>query len=321
MSRIVDAFFMSLPILQTKLYVPKHQRQRNVVSLTAADGQARCRAAGKVTLISAPAGFGKSTLLREWIVASQSQPEEASEGAAALVKHVAWLTLDADDNDPARFLLHSIASLRTFDPIVGESAWSQLQSPELPAPKAILTLLLNDLSLLASEEDEPNRAYVLVLEDYHLITVQAIHEALSYLIDNMPPHLHVVITTRADPPLPFARWRTRYQLAEIRAADLRFTADEAAAFLNQHMGLQLSSGEVTALEQRTEGWIAGFSRCPSRCKVMLIKRISYRLFRATTAMCSTIWSRKYSISSPAQCRSFCCARPYLSVCVGRCATR
>ena len=129
--------------------------------------------------------------------------------------------------------------------------------PEPPDPKTVLTLILNDLDLLADEGDEPRQAYVLVLEDYHVITAPAIQNALTYLIDNMPPHLHVVITTRSDPPLPFARWRTRDQLAEIRAADLRFTTDEAAAFLNQRMGLQLSTEQVVALEQRTEGWIAG----------------------------------------------------------------
>ena len=248
---------MSLPILQTKLYVPKHQRQRNVVARPQLMAKLDAGLAGRVTLISAPAGFGKSTLLREWIVASRSHFNGGARGEPTAIQHVTWLTLDGDDNDPTRFFSYLIASLRMFDPMVGESAWSLLQSPEPAEPKTILTLLLNDLSVLVGEGQEPLQAYVLVLEDYHLVTAQAIHEALTYLIDNMPPHLHVIITTRADPPLPLARWRTRDQLAEIRAADLRFTLDEAAAFLNQRMGLQLSMDDVTALEQRTEGWIAG----------------------------------------------------------------
>jgi LuxR family transcriptional regulator, maltose regulon positive regulatory protein len=248
---------MPLPILQTKLYVPKHQRQTNVVARPRLLAKLGAAMAGKVTLISAPAGFGKSTLLREWIIESYCEPEEAARGAPAVVRQVSWLTLDADDNELTRFFLYLIASLRKFDEMAGESAWLLLHSPQPPAAKTTLTLLLNDLSSLVDEWDALRSAYVLVLEDYHVITAPAIHEALTYLIDNMPPHLHVVITTRADPPLPFARWRTRDQLAEIRAADLRFTADEAAAFLNHRMGLQLSMEEVTALEQRTEGWIAG----------------------------------------------------------------
>ncbi len=250
---------MSLPILQTKLYVPKHQRQSNVVRRPRLLNRLDAGLAGKVTLVSAPAGCGKSTLVREWILDCRAQYEAAARdtlAGMAAVRHVTWLTLDGDDNDPVRFLLYLVASLRKFAPRIGESAWSLLQSPEPPF-KTILTLLLNDVSLLATETDHPRRVYVLVLEDYHVITDQPIHEALTYLIDNMPPHLHVVIMTRADPPLPLARWRVGDQLAEIRAEDLRFGPEEAAAYLNQRMGLQLSPAEITTLEQRTEGWIAG----------------------------------------------------------------
>jgi LuxR family maltose regulon positive regulatory protein len=132
-----------------------------------------------------------------------------------------------------------------------------LQSPQPPASKTILTILLNDLSLLDGEDSPPRVRYVLVLEDYHVITAQPIHEVVTYLIDHVPPHVHVIITTRADPPLPFPRWRGRDQLSEIRAADLRFTPDEAAAFLNDRMGLDLSVDDVMRLEIRTEGWITG----------------------------------------------------------------
>ena len=248
---------MLLPILQTKLYTPKHQRQSNVVRRPRLLARLEAGLAGKVTLISAPAGCGKSTLLREWILECRAQGGLAVEDAFHCVT---WLTLDGDDNDPARFLLYLIASLRKFAPTVGESALSLLQDPEQPSDhtlKTILTLLLNDVSLLANEGNHPRRAYVLVLEDYHVIAAQPIHETLTYLIENMPPHLHVVITTRADPPLPLARWRLRDQLVEIRADELRFSIEEAAAFLNQRMGLHLSPAEITTLEQRTEGWIAG----------------------------------------------------------------
>jgi len=205
---------------------------------------------GKVTLIAAPAGFGKSTLLTEWMAAFSPQVHARGE-------QVAWLTLDPDDNDPVRFLTYLIAVLQKFATTVGETALTLLPAPQLPAPKTILTLLVNDLSLLASEDSPPPHPYVLVLEDYHVITAQPIHDALTFLIDHLPAYVHVIITTRADPPLPLARWRARDQLSEIRADDLRFTRDEASAFLNDQMGLSLAADEVMTLGARTEGWIAG----------------------------------------------------------------
>jgi LuxR family maltose regulon positive regulatory protein len=248
---------MSLPLLQTKLYVPSHQRQKNVVPRPHLTEKLNAGLVGKVTLISAPAGFGKSTLLSEWSAALQVKLEADPATIPAISNHVTWLTLDSDDNDPVRFLLYLIASLQKFDSTVGETTWGLLQSPQPPAPKTILTILLNDLSRLAGEESQPYYRYVLVLEDYHEINAQPIHEILTYLIDHVPPHVHVIITTRADPPLPFPRWRVRDQLSEIRAADLRFTPDEAATFLNDRMRLHLAADEVMALEIRTEGWIAG----------------------------------------------------------------
>lgn len=254
---------MSLPILQTKLYAPRHQRQKNIVSRPRLTERLTAGLVGKVTLISAPTGFGKSTLLSDWIgqIAElgmrRSESSSPPHSTFPTPHSIAWLTLDGEDNDPVRFLLYLIGSLQKFDSTVGAAAWGLLQSPQPPAPKTILTILLNDLSLLAVEGTQPRPVYVLVLEDYHEITAQSIHELLTYLIDHMPPHLHVIITTRADPPLPIPRWRARDQLSEIRAADLRFTTDEAAAFLNDRIGLHLSTDEVTALEMRTEGWIAG----------------------------------------------------------------
>ncbi len=252
---------MSLSILQTKLYASSPQRQKNVVPRPHLLDKLTGGLAGKVTLISAPAGFGKSTLLSEWLhnfavlgfggdVPTKTQNRKPQD------LQFCWLTLDNDDNDPVRFLMYLIASLQKFGKTVGETAWPLLQSPQPPAIKTILTILLNDLGLLA-DDDHVHSFYVLVLEDYHVVTTASIHEALTYLIDHLPPQIHVIITTRADPPLPFSRWRARDQLSEIRAADLRFTADEAATFLNDRMGLHLSIADVMALETRTEGWIAG----------------------------------------------------------------
>jgi LuxR family maltose regulon positive regulatory protein len=244
---------MSLPILQTKLYAPRPQRQKNLVPRPYLAEKLISGLAGKVTLISAPAGFGKSTLLSEWIAETRTKIE----APPAISHQVTWLTLDQDDNDPVRFLMYLIASLRKFDNTLGEIAWNLLQSPQPPAPKTILTLLINDLNQLDDGASPMRVRYVLVLEDYHVITAQPIHEALTYLIDNAPRHTHVVITTRADPPLPLPRWRGRDQLSEIRATDLRFTPDEATAFLNDRMGLNLSVDNIMALEVRTEGWIVG----------------------------------------------------------------
>jgi LuxR family maltose regulon positive regulatory protein len=189
-----------------------------------------------LTLVSAPAGFGKTTLVSEWIV-------QTSQAAS-------WLSLDDDDNDPTRFLTYLIATLQTQQPSLGVTVYGLLGASQPPPPKAILTLLLNELSLLAAP-------LALVLDDYHLITMPAIHEALTFFVDHLPPLIRLVITSRMDPPLPLARWRARNQLSEIRADDLRFRTDEAAIFLNQVMELRLTDVQIAILETRTEGWIAG----------------------------------------------------------------
>jgi LuxR family maltose regulon positive regulatory protein len=190
----------------------------------------------KVTLVSAPPGFGKSTLVADWI---------ASSGRTG---SVAWLSLDPGDNESTRFWRYVVAALQTAQPDAGREAASLLESPE-PQVEQALRLLLNDL---AAVEDD----VVLVLDDLHVIDRPEIHDALAYLVDRLPPTVHLLITTRADPPLPLARLRVRGDLVEIRAADLRFTPDEAATYLNGTMGLQLTGADVAALEARTEGWIA-----------------------------------------------------------------
>jgi LuxR family maltose regulon positive regulatory protein len=194
-----------------------------------------------LTLVSAPAGFGKTTLLTEWLAAGPAAP--------ANERLVAWLSLDRADNDPASFWTYVIAALRTVASEVGESALALLQAPQPPPIETVLTALLNDLSAAAGE-------IVLVLDDYHVIDARDVQDGMAFLLDHLPPGLHVVIASRADPGLPLARWRARGELVEIRAAELRFTPDEAAVYLNEMMGLQLTTRDVAALEGRTEGWIA-----------------------------------------------------------------
>jgi LuxR family maltose regulon positive regulatory protein len=190
----------------------------------------------KLTLISAPAGFGKTTLLSEW-VAGDGHP-------------VAWLSLDEGDNDPARFLAYLVAALQTIEGNVGQGLLAALQSPGPVNVEAVLTSLLNEIAGLPDN-------LLLVLDDYHVIESQPVDNALTFLLDHLPPQMHLVIASRSDPSLPLSLLRAGGQMTEIRADDLRFTLDEVATFLDKAMGLDLSAENVAALETRTEGWIAG----------------------------------------------------------------
>ena len=227
---------MPAPILTTKLYIPPPRlnvvlRPRLIKRLN--DGLAMgC----KLTLISASAGFGKTTLVSEW-VAGCHQP-------------VAWLSLDQGDNDPLRFISYMIAALQTIQAEIGASLMSALQSPEPPQVEAILTILLNEIAVIPDN-------FILILDDYHAVDSQQVDRALAFLIEHQPRQMHLAIATREDPSIPLARLRARGQCTELRAADLRFTPAEAAEFLNRMMGLNLSDEDVAALEARTEGWIAG----------------------------------------------------------------
>ena len=226
-------------LLETKLYVPRSRR--GLVPRPRLSERLDRGTASTLMLVSAPAGFGKTTLLTEWLAAGPAGP--ADERLAA------WLSLDRGDNDPASFWTYVIAALRTVASGVGESALALLQAPRSPPIETVLTALLNDLGALAGD-------IVLVLDDYHVIDARDVQGGMAFLLDHLPPQLHVVIAGRADPALPLARLRGRGELAEIRAAELRFTPDEAAAYLNEMMGLQLTARDVAALEGRTEGWIA-----------------------------------------------------------------
>jgi LuxR family transcriptional regulator, maltose regulon positive regulatory protein len=225
---------MASPILATKLFVPPPRpelvrRPRLIERLNAGLG-------GKLILVSAPAGFGKTTLLGEWV--------------PGCTRPVTWLSLDEGDSDPARFLMYLIAALQKIAATVGDAVLGALRSAQPPPPESILTALLNDIATISGE-------FVLVLDDYHIVDARSVDDAVAFLVEHLPPQMHLVIATREDPRLPLGRLRAQGQLAELRVVDLRFTQGEAAGFLNQVMHLDLSTDDIAALEARTEGWIAG----------------------------------------------------------------
>jgi LuxR family maltose regulon positive regulatory protein len=227
---------MPTPILTTKLYIPPPRlgivsRPRLIERLNAglANG---CR----LTLVSASAGFGKTTLVSEWV---------AQSGLS-----VGWLSLDEGDNDPMRFLSYLISALQTIRIGIGETLLVALQSHQPSTNETILTALLNEISNIPKN-------FLLILDDYHSVDSQMVDQSLDFIIEHQPQQMHLVIATREDPPLPLPRLRARGQLTELRAADLRFTSAEAAEFLNQMMRLNLSDQNIAALESRTEGWVTG----------------------------------------------------------------
>ena len=255
---------MAIPLLKTKLYIPPVRpglvsRPRLIERL-----EERLRLGCKLTLISAPAGFGKTTLISEWVAShhrggprlealSEAASTHTATGSVPSPIAIAWLSLDESD-DLVRFLTYLIAALQTVEASLGKGMLGALQGPQPPPTEAILTSLINELAAVSNQ-------IVLVLDDYHLIEDQSVHDALTFLLRHLPPPsvggLHLVIAAREDPPLPLARLRARDQLTELRATDLRFSFSEAAEFLNQVMGLDLSAEDIAALENRTEGWIAG----------------------------------------------------------------
>lgn len=227
---------MPITLLATKFYCPPVReslvsRPRLVDGLNA--GMRR-----PLVLISAPAGYGKTTLLSEW---------RASKGRGYTL---AWLTLDVEDNDPICFLTYFISALKQLKPGLGEAVIPTLQSPRPPSSETVLASILNELC-------ELDQHFALVLDDYHNIEESTVHKAITFLLDHLPPCMHLVLLTRTEPPLPLSRLRGRNQLYEIGADELRFTAGEAEIFLNQVMSLGLSAGNLKILEQSTEGWIAG----------------------------------------------------------------
>jgi LuxR family maltose regulon positive regulatory protein len=221
---------MAVSVLATKLFIPRARQA--LVPRTRLMERLNASLQYKLTLVSAPAGFGKTTLLAAW--------------ARELRQPVAWLALDEADNDPTRFARYLVAALQQIDPAIGRD----VLGASAPRIDMLIDALINDLA--ASRAD-----FLLVLDDFHLIDQPAIHEALHTLVAHQPPQMHLVLATREDPPLPLARLRARGQLLELRAQDLRFSLAEAAAFLKDVMGLALNAQDVSALESRVEGWVAG----------------------------------------------------------------
>ena len=248
------------PLLMTKLHIPR--LRRGLVSRPRLVAQLDDGFTRPLTVIAAPAGFGKTTLIADWL-AQRDLP-------------AAWVALDSGDDDPARFWSYVIAALEILQPGIGERALALLNSPETHSAQAILTALINALATSPAD-------FGLVLDDYHVIDNPQVHAALAFLITHAPPQMHVVLSTRADPPLPMAGWRARGQQIEIRAADLRFTSAETTHFLNATMGLNLGPGEVAALENRTEGWIAGLHLAALALREQESTRVSDFITEATTS--------------------------------------
>jgi LuxR family transcriptional regulator, maltose regulon positive regulatory protein len=226
------------PLLKTKFHIPLIQPDPSdsLVLRPSLIEQLNKGLPGKLSLISAPAGFGKTTLVSHWL-------QQVNLPAA-------WLSLDEDDNDLARFLNYLIAALQTIRPEVGMSVLAMLHSSALPHSDTLLTLLINDLITISEK-------FILVLDDYHAIQTYLIDQAIAYFIEHMPPSMHLVITSRVDPNLSLARLRAKGQLTELRGTDLSFTQVETAQFLKKVTGLSLSTAEVAALNRHVEGWVAG----------------------------------------------------------------
>jgi len=234
---------VSTPVLATKLFAPARRPQ--LVARPRLTGQldTTLDAGHRLTLVSAPAGFGKTTVLSDWLAHLARREPHA---------RVGWLSLDEGDNDLTRLLTHVVASLNSVGLGVDTAVLESLHTSSTPTA---LTALVNELT--RAGQPAPGEGWVLVLDDYHVIGASDVHEALAFLLDHLPDYLHLVMATRSDPPLPLARLRSGGKLTEVRAADLRFTSAEAREFLNRAMGLDLTAADVDALEERTEGWIVG----------------------------------------------------------------
>ena len=231
---------MTTPILTTKLSIPPMRldgvfRPRLIKQID--QGVTR-----KLTLISAPAGFGKTTLIASWLHRLGDRQQDGP--------RVAWLSLEDDDNDPIHFFTHFIAALQTIDSGVGQTARPFLEMPRIPKLNHLMTLLINDLAMLQGQS-------VLVLDDYHLINYPELQAAVAFFLEHLPSHFHLIIATREEPLLPLPRLRAKWEVTEIRLQDLRFTCGETEVFLNRTMGLALTAEAAQTLEDRTEGWVAG----------------------------------------------------------------
>ncbi len=246
---------MTIALLQTKLFVPAPRPDRVPRPRLTGLLDGALQPGGKLVLISAPAGSGKTTLVTAWLRALDTA--EAGGSTPIPIYAPCWLSLDESDNDLVRFLVYLAAALERAAPGLSERPLSLLRGPQRPPIESFMTALINEISGLAREEDQADRRLLLALDDYHLIDSQAIHDALAFLLDHLPGQMRLILISRSDPPLPLARLRGRGQLLALGGPDLRFTTAEAREFLNRVMGLDLSQDEAATLAARTEGWIAG----------------------------------------------------------------
>ena len=221
-------------LLATKLYIPCNDRE--LIARPRLIQRLQTGLPRKLTLVSAPAGYGKTVLISSWIDRFDMP--------------VAWLSLDAADSEFSRFFSYLIAALQQIEPGICSGIRPMLETESEPSAANMLTSLVNDVASFHTD-------ITLVLDGYHVIHDLRIHDAIEFLLDYLPSHMHLVIITRADPPMPLARLCVQRQMTEVREADLRFTLDETAAFLNDLVGLELSAEEIESLHARTEGWIAG----------------------------------------------------------------
>jgi LuxR family maltose regulon positive regulatory protein len=249
----------------------------------------------KLSLLSAPAGFGKTTLVSSW--------------AAVCNRPVAWLSINEMDNDPINFLVYLIAATQTIVRKFGEQVLPRLRSPQPPSLESLVATIVNEFSSLKDN-------FILVLDDYHIIDSKPVDRLLSYLLSNMPSQLHLVICTREDPNIPLARLRAQRQLTELRAEDLRFTQREAAEFLKETMGLNIVPEDISALDSRTEGWIAGIQ----------LAAISMKGYQDTTQFIRSFTGSHHYVmdylveevlqQQPESLKNFCFLPRFLIVCVG-----
>jgi LuxR family transcriptional regulator, maltose regulon positive regulatory protein len=287
------------PLLATKLHVSRprtHLVPRAHLVERLQQGMAH-----PLTLVSAPAGFGKTTMLAQWFMESGLP--------------VAWLSLEAEDNDPTRFLSYLIAALQTLDAQLGTTALALLRTPQPPSPEAVLAVLVSELTSRGTGD------FALVLDDYHTISAESFQRGMTFLLEHLPPQLHLILAARADPPLPLARLRVQGRLTEVRTADLLFRAAETSAFLQEVMGLTLPPEAITTLQNRTEGWIVGLQLAA----LSLQGRTDISAFLpplvGAIATCWTTSRTKCSCSSPHLCSSFCCAPVSSSASAGHSAMR
>ncbi len=239
---------MNHPLLTTKLFIP--QPRINLVSRPRLLNKLNSELQHKLTLISAPAGYGKTSILSEWI---------HTERKISPSFRAAWLSLDKGDNDPIRFWRYFIGALQTIEPTLGQSALGMLDSPPPDSLnlESMLTILINDIVAHTDDAEIPTSLLVLVLDDYHIIKDDSIHQSVDYLLDFLPSSMHLLIAARETPQISISRLRASGQLTEINTQELLFSLEETTLFLNTTMGLELSSTEIDTLHKRTEGWVVG----------------------------------------------------------------